>query len=70
MSDEKNVIIGKLERRVSKAKGTIYYCINCYAKDKNGNLKCITKGKPFYVDSDKLELLTEIYGLVPFDVTE
>ena len=66
--DEKNIIVGKLERRVSKKDGKIYYCINSYCKNKKGELKCITAGRAVYVDSDKLELLEEVYGLVPVDV--
>lgn len=65
--DVKNVIVGKLERRVSKKTGSIYYCIDVYAKNKNGELKSISGGKPIYVDSEKLELLTEVYNLVPVD---
>lgn len=63
-----NVIVAKLERRVSKKDGKIYYCINCYAKNKKGEVKCISSGKAIYVDNDKLELLQEIYGIVPVDV--
>lgn len=65
---ENNVMVGKLERRVSKKDGKIYYCINVYCKNKKGEVKCVSAGKAIYVDSDKLELLQEVYGLTPVDV--
>lgn len=68
MSDNNNnVMLAKLERRVSKKSGSIYYCIEVYAKNKKGEIKSVSGGKPIYVDSDKLDLLTEVYGITPVD---
>lgn len=68
--ETKNIIIGKLEKRISKEKGSTYYCINVYAKHlKSGEVRCLNKGKPIYVDSERLETLLDSYGLEITDVS-
>ena len=68
MSD--GIILGKLERRVSQKKGTTYTCIHVYAKNSKGELKDITGQQPIYIDSDKLELLTQLYNIPLVDMTK
>ena len=71
MSELQNgVMIAKLEKRVSKTKGTEYFCINVYAKDKNGNIELVSNKGNIYVDADKKDILEIKFGITPVDLTK
>lgn len=65
-----NVMIAKLEKRVAKKTGNVYYCINVYAKDKDGVLQCISNKGNIYVDEDKKDILALKFGINPIDMTK
>ena len=65
-----NLMCAKLEKRVAKKTGNVYYCINVYAKDKNGNVVLISNKQNIYVDQDKLDILEIKFGITPIDLTK
>lgn len=67
---EKGLIIGKLERRISKKTGQPYNCIHVYTTNTKGEIKDITGRQPIYCDDDKTSLLNETYGIPLIDMTK
>ena len=65
-----NLMVAKLEKRVAKKTGNVYYCINVYAKDKKGDLQCVSNKGNIYVDEDKKDILELRFGITPIDLTK
>lgn len=65
--EDKNLIVGKLEKRISKKTGNPYYVIDVYAKNPNGDVKSISGGKPIFLSEDRVQLLTELYNIPIFE---
>lgn len=67
--EDKNFIVGKLEKRISKKTGNPYYVIDVYAKNpKSGEVKSISGGKPIFLNEDRVQLLTELYNIPVLEV--
>lgn len=65
-----DLMVAKLEKRISKKSNNVYYCINVYAKDKNGNIQLISNKGGIFVDEDKKDILDLKFGITPIDMTK
>ena len=65
-----DLMIAKLEKRISKKSGNAYYCINVYAKDKNGEIQLISNQGGVFVNDDKKDILELKFGITPIDMTK